>query len=173
MTGHRYDAFILSAAVDEPLAATLQTTIESLTRKSFGRRGLSVFRDRTNLKPSASIADQLATALAQSEWLIVLVSAASTRSPSVAEQIGTWMSSRPDAADHVLLVRCDETVDLSWGADGRPVAPDTFPAPLAALAEPMFVECAQRSEELDRQAAIRLVAAIRGLDPEDVPAGVR
>jgi len=165
-----FDAFISYAHADDAAAAALQSHLGRLMRRPFRRRHLVVFRDETSLQPGSSLNDRLTGALAASSWLVVLLSQASAASYWVAEEIRHWVHTHDGATDRILFVRCDATVDMRWSPEGRPLAPDTLPAPVGeyVTSEPLFIDCAERTPEWDRRAAILIASAILSKAPDDI-----
>ncbi|MCB0990945.1 MAG: toll/interleukin-1 receptor domain-containing protein [Acidimicrobiales bacterium] len=168
--GPRFDAFLSYSQTDEAIAVAFQVQMSRLMRRPFRRRHLAVFRDKTSLQPGSSLSARLEGALDASEWLIVLLSGASASSHWVSAEVRYWMSTHQGSTDRMLFVRCDESVDLRWGADGQPVSPWSLPPAVAELVtgEPLYIDCAERSPEWDRRAAILATAAVLGLSPDEI-----
>ena len=106
-----YHAFIsYSHAADGQLAPALQKGIQRLGKGVFERRALRVFRDETDLSLSSSLPGAIERALAQSDWLLVLVSASSVSSVWVNREVEIWRATR--GTDH-LHERDDHDVAIS------------------------------------------------------------
>jgi hypothetical protein len=76
-----YDAFIsYSHAKDKPIAAALQSVVQSLGKPWYRRRALRIFRDDTSLSATPHLWPTIEKALAESRFLILLASTESARS---------------------------------------------------------------------------------------------
>ena len=144
----KYKAFLSYSHRDRRWARWLHRSLESyrVPRRLVARLGLGsnrispVFRDRDELPTSASLSDAIQTALAASEYLIVICSPAAASSKWVNEEIRTFISQH--GADQVLCLMVDgseadafpETVRYQLDSDG--VITDIAAEPLAADARP-------------------------------------
>ena len=71
-----YDAFVsYSHAKDKPIAAALQSVVQTLGKPWYKRRALRVFRDDTSLSATPHLWPTIETALNESRFLILLASA--------------------------------------------------------------------------------------------------
>lgn len=120
----RYHAFIsYSHAVDLPVADALQREVRRFgvpwyrhqpsvpgTPSSGAVRPLRIFRDVSDLSASPGLWQAILTALAASEWLILMASPASARSPWVAQELAWWKAHR--SPDRILIALVDG--ELAW-----------------------------------------------------------
>ena len=87
-----YDAFIsYSHAKDKPIAAALQSAVQTLGKAWYKRRSLRVFRDDTSLSATPHLWPTIELALSQSRFLILLASAEAAASPWVGKEIAYWL----------------------------------------------------------------------------------
>jgi WD40 repeat protein len=108
-----YDAFIsYSHAADEDLAAALQRALQRFARPLHRLRALRIFRDDENLAASPDLGHEIADALSQSEFLILLASPQAAASPWVALELEWWIANR--AVDRVLI--CLTAGTIRWDA---------------------------------------------------------
>src|SRR5947209_20255035 len=70
-----YDAFIsYSHAKDKPIAAALQSVVQTLGKPWYRRRALRLFRDDTSLSATPHLWPTIEQALGQSRFLILFAS---------------------------------------------------------------------------------------------------
>jgi MTH538 TIR-like domain (DUF1863) len=101
-----YDAFVsYSHAKDKPIAAALQSVVQTLGKPWYKRRALRVFRDDTSLSATPHLWPTIETALNESRFLILLASAESARSPWVAKGVTHWLDRK--AIDTLLIAVTD------------------------------------------------------------------
>src|SRR5437764_301817 len=101
-----YDAFVSYSHVkDKPIAAALQSVIQTLGKPWYRRRALRVFRDDTGLSATPSLWPTLEQALAQSGYLILLASPEAAASPWVNKEIAYWLDHK--SADTLLIAVSD------------------------------------------------------------------
>src|SRR5262249_28748037 len=106
-----YDAFIsYSHAKDKPVAAALQSVVQSLGKRWYRRRALRVFRDDTSLSATPALWPSIEQALSQSRFLILLASPEAAASPWVDKEVAYWLGHK--SADTLLIALTDG--DLSW-----------------------------------------------------------
>jgi tetratricopeptide (TPR) repeat protein len=171
-----YDAFIsYSQAKDKPIAAALQSVVQSLGKPWYKRRALRIFRDDTSLSATPQMWPTLEAALAQSRFLILLASAESARSPWVGKEVGYWVEHK--SIDTLLIAMTDG--ELSWSADGDdfvwseatplpPVLKGKFPAaPKWVDLRPYRAGASKRDRRFAELGA-DFAAAIRGIAKEDL-----
>lgn len=97
-----YDAFIsYSHAKDKPIAAALQSAIQTLGKPWWKVRSARVFRDDTSLSASPSLWPSIQMALEQSTWLILIASPDSAKSNWVQREVEFWLSAK--GADTLLV----------------------------------------------------------------------
>ena len=139
----RYRAFISYSHVDQRAARRLHRWLEGyrLPASTIGRttargdvpRKLSpIFRDRNELPASASLGDEVATALANSACLVVLCSPAAQASRWVNQEISLFRTLQPDGVVLPILLSGEPEQAfppalLAPGADGlvrEPIAAD-------------------------------------------------
>src|SRR6478609_7698303 len=89
----QYDAFIsYSHSADGQLAPALQTGLQRLGRPWNRRRALRVFRDETGLTPNPHLWASIASALDESEWLLLLLSPEAATSKWVDAELEHWLA---------------------------------------------------------------------------------
>jgi tetratricopeptide (TPR) repeat protein len=171
-----YDAFIsYSHAKDKPVAAVLQSVIQTLGKPWYQRRALRVFRDDTSLSATPHLWPSIEQALNQSRYLILLASPEAAASPWVAKEIAHWLAHR--SVDTLLIGITDG--DLAWderASDFAWNAATPLPAMLKGrfATEPKWVDLrafradAQRRDERLRDLAADFAAAVRGMPKEDL-----
>ena len=171
-----YDAFVsYSHAKDKPIAAALQSVVQTLGKPWYKRRALRVFRDDTSLSATPHLWPTIETALNESRFLILLASAESARSPWVAKEVAHWLEHK--ATDTLLIAVTDG--ELSWRSTG-----DDFDwseaTPLPAIlkgrfkTEPKWVDVrnyrdgAPKRDRKFTELGADFAAAIRGIPKEDL-----
>src|SRR5712691_2146081 len=123
-----YDAFIsYSHAKDKPVAAALQSKVQTLGKPWYRRRALRVFRDDTSLSATPSLWPSIERALGQSRFLILLASPESAASKWVNKEVAHWLDH--NGIDTLLIgvtdgeLAWDESVgDFAW-REGMPLPP--------------------------------------------------
>lgn len=109
-----YDAFIsYSHARDKPLAAGLQSLLETLGKPWYRRRSLSVFRDDACLA-AAPLWPAIENALSHSRYLLLLASPQAAESQWVAREVEYWLANK--SVDTILIAVTSGR--LEWD-DGR------------------------------------------------------
>ncbi|MBL8728181.1 MAG: toll/interleukin-1 receptor domain-containing protein [Planctomycetes bacterium] len=135
------------------VAAQLQRDIESLTlprlpdsqlghRRRLGR----VFRDETDLSSAPSLSEVLKSALAESEHLILLLTADTKASRWVGEEVRHFIE----------LGRRDRIVPILLEGE----AADAWPNALAGLAEPLAIDARPQAGESERARRRRVVGKV-------------
>ena len=115
-----YAAFIsYSRAVDGKLAPALQSALHQFAKPWYRLRAVRVFRDDASLSTNPGLWSSIQTALAASDFFILLASPESARSEWVNKETGYWVANKPVA--HVLIVLTageivweQESGDFDW-----------------------------------------------------------
>jgi tetratricopeptide (TPR) repeat protein len=172
----QYDAFIsYSHAKDKPVAAALQTVVQTLGKPWYRRRALRIFRDDTSLSATPGLWPSIEQALAQSRFLVFLASPESAASQWVSKEVAYWLEHR--GADTLLIALTDG--DLSWDnvagdfrSAGAPALPQALKGRFAA--EPKWVDLRSYRDRPDPrdgkfiEAGADFAAAIHGIPKEDL-----
>jgi WD40 repeat protein len=109
-----YKAFVsYSHAADGKLAPAIQHGLHRFGRFWYQGRAMRVFRDETNLSASPGLWSSIETALAGSEYFIVLVSPEAALSKWVCKEVEYWVSHR--SPDTMLLILTDG--NIVWDAE--------------------------------------------------------
>ena len=91
-----YSAFIsYSHALDGRLAPALDDALERFAKPWYRRRALHVFRDETSLSANPGLWPSIETALAGSDFFILLASPEAARSPWVNREVQYWCEHKP------------------------------------------------------------------------------
>jgi tetratricopeptide (TPR) repeat protein len=171
-----YDAFIsYSHAKDKPIAAVLQSVIQTLGKPWYKRRALRIFRDDTSLSATPHLWPTIEIALSESRYLVLLASGESARSQWVGKEISYWLEHK--SADTLLIAVTDG--ELSWPPGGNDfVWSDTTPLPAVLkgkfATEPKWVdlrtyrEGASKRDRKFTELGANFAAAIRGIPKEDL-----
>src|ERR1051325_2141602 len=122
----RYNAFICySRTADLGLALKIKSALHRLANPWYRLRALTVFLDQTDLAANPDLWPTIETALAQSEFLILLASPEAAASPWVGKEVNWWLQNR--SLDKLLIVLTngelvwnDEASDFSWN-DSMPL----------------------------------------------------
>ncbi len=108
-----YDAFIsYSHAQDKPIAAALQSVVQTLGKPWYRRRALRIFRDDTSLSAAPELWPAIEQALAGSRYLILIASPEAAVSPWVDREVAYWLEHK--GIGTLLLAVTDG--DLIWDA---------------------------------------------------------
>src|ERR1700751_5932792 len=93
-----YDAFIsYSHAKDKPIAAALQSKVQTLGKPWYRRRALRLFRDDTSLSATPGLWLRIEQALGQSRFLILRASPEAAASQWVDKEVAYWLDRKgPD-----------------------------------------------------------------------------
>ena len=171
-----YDAFVsYSHAKDKPIAAALQSVIQTLGKPWYRRRALRVFRDDTSLSATPQLWPSIEQALGNSRFLILLASPDAAASPWVNKEVAFWLDTR--SADTLLIALTDG--ELAWdNAAGDFVRRERMPLPPALTgrfaAEPKWVDLTAYRDGADArdsrfiEAGADFAAAIHGMPKEDL-----
>jgi tetratricopeptide (TPR) repeat protein len=171
-----YDAFIsYSHAKDKPVAAALQSAVQTLGKPWHRRRSLRLFRDDTSLSATPSLWPSIERALDRSRYLILLASPEAATSPWIAKEVAYWLEH--NSAETLLIAITDGALrwdhaagDFAWHED----AP--LPAVLAGRFrnEPKWVDLrayragAKTSDARFTELAADFAATIQGIPKEDL-----
>jgi hypothetical protein len=146
----RYTAFIsYSHAVDGRLAPAVQGALHRFAKPWYRLRALRVFRDEASLSANPALWASIETALAGSEFFILLASPDAARSPWVQREVAYWCGHKP--TDRLLIVVTDG--EAVWDDAARDFDWDrttALPRPLAGAfdEEPRYIDLRwARSEE--------------------------
>ncbi len=171
-----YDAFVsYSHAKDKPIAAALQSVIQTLGKPWYRRRALRVFRDDTSLSATPSLWPSIEQALGNSRFLILLASPEAAASHWVNKEVSYWLDNK--GADTLLIALTDG--ELSWdNAIGDFVWREGMPLPpvLAGRfdSEPKWIDLRAYRNGADArdshfiEAGADFAAAIHGMPKEDL-----
>jgi tetratricopeptide (TPR) repeat protein len=171
-----YDAFIsYSHAKDKPIAAALQSLIQTLGKPWYKRRALRIFRDDTSLSATPHLWPTIEIALSESRYLVLLASGESARSQWVGKEVSYWLEHK--SIDTLLIAVTDGELswqpgasDFTWN-DATPLPPvlkGKFPA------EPKWVDLrgyrdgASKRDRKFAELGANFAAAIRGMPKEDL-----
>src|SRR5215831_10562431 len=116
-----YDAFIsYSHREDKPIAAKLQSVIQTLGKPWWQIRVARIFRDDTSLAAAPGLGQALENALLNSRYLIVLASPSSAASKWCEREIAVWLSAKGTktlliALTEGELVWDEHAGDFQWG----------------------------------------------------------
>ena len=185
LSDFQYSAFISYSHADEKVAEWLQRALETYrTPKHLvgqqGRHGAiaarpgKVFRDRDELPSSASLSEEIETALAQSASLIVICSPASARSRWVNEEILAFKRLGRERRILSLIVAGEPWAD----EHGRPAEEECFPLALRYALDDDGQLGDERSEVIAadlrpgkdgrRAALLKLLAGMLGVGFDDL-----
>ena len=171
-----YDAFIsYSHAKDKPIAAMLQSVIQTLGKPWYRRRAIRVFRDDTSLSATPHLWPSIEQALSQSRYLILIASPEAAGSMWVGKEVAYWLENK--SVDTLLIGVTDG--DISWDQElGDFTWPDTTPLPGVLKGrfptEPKWVDlrayraAATRRDPILTDRAADFAAAVRGVPKEDL-----
>ncbi|MGH3436254.1 MAG: hypothetical protein ACRDRN_07265 [Sciscionella sp.] len=107
-----YDAFIsYSRKLDGILAPALQTGLERFARPWYRPRALRVFRDDASLTANPSLWSSVETALASSDWLVLMASPPAARSSWVDREVAWWLEHKSPQRILVVLTEGEFTWD--------------------------------------------------------------
>ena len=169
-----YDAFLsYSHAKDKPIAAALQSVVQTLGKPWYARRSLRVFRDDTSLSATPHLWPSIEQALGNSRFLILLASPEAATSPWVDKETSYWLAH--NSVDKLLIALTDGALtwdrrDFCWSAA------TPLPASLKGKfpSEPKWVDLrAYREGASPRDArfmelAANFAAAVQGAPKEDL-----
>ncbi len=171
-----YDAFIsYSHAKDKPIAAALQSVIQTLGKPWYRRRAVRIFRDDTSLSATPHLWPSIEAALDQSRYFILLASPEAAASRWVNKEVAHWLGR--NSADRLLIANTDGA--LIWNEEaGDFDSQGCMPLPpvLAGkfVSEPKWVDLRGFRDAVNKHnarfadLAADFAAAIRGLPKEDL-----
>ena len=141
-----YDAFIsYSHARDRPIAAAVQSLMQTLGKPWWQRRKLRVFRDETSLTAEPKLWPAIEAALTSSRFLLLMASREAARSPWVEREVATWLAHMgPEQGPGRLMLALTEG-NLQWDKPGGDfVWGDSTPLPPALKGrfqeEPLWID---------------------------------
>ena len=171
-----YDAFIsYSHAKDKPIAAALQSVVQSLGKPWYKRRALRIFRDDTSLSATPHLWPTIEAALAESRFLILLASTEAARSMWVGKEVNYWLEHRD--TDTLLIAVTDG--ELAWTPGAADFAwSDATPLPAVLKGrfphEPKWVDLrayragASKRDRKFTELGADFAAAVHGVRKEDL-----
>jgi len=171
-----YDAFIsYSHAKDKPIAAALQSAVQSLGKPWYKRRALRIFRDDTSLSATPHLWPTIEAALAESRFLILLASTEAARSIWVGKEVTYWLEHRN--IDTLLIAVTDG--ELAWTAGAADFTwSDATPLPVVLKGrfphEPKWVDLrayragASKRDRKFTELGADFAAAVHGVPKEDL-----
>lgn len=173
----QYDAFIsYSQAADGDLAPAIQRGLQRFAKPWQKRSAMRVFRDATGLSATPDLWDSITAALDQTDWFVLLASPGAAASEWVNKEIEHFLSRRPDARDHILIVVTEGTCE--WDGSGFAMSSTCIPRALDGVfvREPLFLDL--RWAEADTHLNLRnadfrsviagLTSAIRGIPKDEL-----
>ena len=177
-----YKAFIsYSHAADGELAPALQSALQQFAKPWYRLRAMRIFRDKTSLSANPALWNSIETALAQSEFFLLLASPPSAASVWVRKEVEWWMQHR--SPDRMLILLTEG--ELRWAPDGSGFEADASALPPGLSTywrdEPLWIDMRSIRRERNyslraspfRGAVLDVAATLRGtpkdeLDGEDV-----
>ena len=174
-----YDAFIsYSHALDKPVAAALQSIIQTLGKPWWRRRVSRVFRDDTSLSATPGLWSSIEEALISSRFLVLLASPESAKSKWVTREVASWLECKGSGALLIALTAGELIWDEDLG-DFRPTADPPISDVLRGhfRNEPLWIDLREaraggqvlgKANQAFLSSCAGIVAAIRSLPKEDV-----
>jgi len=180
-----YDAFIsYSHAKDRPIAAALQSVMQSLGKAWWQRRKLNVFRDETSLTATPELWPSIENALIGSRFLVLMASPEAAAAKWVNLEVTTWLDHKgPLEGPRTLLIALTGG-DLVWDDQGRDfdwrLATMALPSALKGRwtsIEPLWIDLrsyreepakARRSNKEFASRAGQIAARVQGVPLEDL-----
>lgn len=171
-----YDAFIsYSHAKDKPIAAALQSVVQTLGKPWYRRRALRIFRDDTSLAATPELWPTIVRALDDSRRFILLASPEAAVSEWVNKEVLHWLDH--NSTDTLLIAVTDGA--LTWDQTaGDFAAGDNMPLPPVLAGrfanEPKWVDLRPYRSGADKrdakftELAADFAAAIHGTPKEDL-----
>jgi tetratricopeptide (TPR) repeat protein len=171
-----YDAFIsYSHAKDKPIAAALQSTVQTLGKAWYKRRSLRVFRDDTSFSATPHLWPTIEAALSQSRFLILLASGEAAASPWVGKEVAYWLEHK--SIDTLLIAMTDGELqwdgvagDFKW-SDATPLPPvlkGRFPTEPKWVDLRAYREGASKRDVRFTELSADFAAAVHGMPKEDL-----
>jgi tetratricopeptide (TPR) repeat protein len=174
-----YDAFIsYSHALDKPIAAALQSVIQTLGKPWWRRRVSRVFRDDTSLSASPGLWPSIEEALTSSRFLVLLASPEAAKSKWVAREVARWLECKgPDAL--LIALTAGELIWDEDSSDFRRTAVPPLPVVLQGRFknEPLWIDLRDaraagqvlgKANQVFLSSCASIIAAIRNLPKEDI-----
>jgi len=175
----KHAAFIsYSHEKDSNIAMALQSGLQKFAKPWNKLRAVNIFRDATNLSVTPGMWPSLEKALDESEYLILLASSDSARSPWVNQEVVHWL--RKKSCEKILIICVDgellwdsERCDYKWTED-TPL-PQTLRG--AFKHEPLYIDLRWGRSDLlrltikqidFREIIASLSATIRSIPKEDL-----
>jgi WD40 repeat protein len=162
---------------DARLGESLQSSLGRFAKPWYRLRSMRVFRDKSGLAANPALWDSIQQALTDSEYLLLLASPASAKSPWVQKEVQWWLQNR--SVDNLLIALTDGVIlwdnqagDFDWSKTVAlsEVLKGAFPAePLyadfrPARADGKYVD----SSPAYRDALLDIVAPLTGRPKEDL-----
>ncbi|MEU8953606.1 TIR domain-containing protein [Streptomyces sp. NPDC048518] len=176
--GSRYDAFLsYSHAAQGELAPAVQKALSRLAKPWHRPRALRVFHDQVSLEAGPDLWAAIESKLAHSDYLILLASPQSARSPWVRKELAYWK--QHCSAARLLIILADG--ELHWDhatGDFDPVRSTALPAELLGwfTAEPLWADLTwvEPGTQLSlqharfRQCVGTVAAAVHGISKDEL-----
>lgn len=171
-----YDAFIsYSHARDKPIAAAMQSLLQSLGKPWYRRRALTIFRDDACLAATPTLWPAIEVALSQSRYLVLLASPQAAKSQWVTREVEYWLKHK--SVNTILIAVTAGRLEWDQPADDF-VWNEFTPLPRVLKtqfrAEPKWVELhsfrrrSMRSSSRFAELGATLAAAIYGVPKDDL-----
>jgi hypothetical protein len=110
----QYNGFIsYSHAADGKLAPAVQSALHRFARPWYRLRSVWIFRDKTGLAVTPSLWETIQTALADSEYFLLMASPEAAESPWVRKEVEWWITNR--SASNLLILLTDG--EIRWDSD--------------------------------------------------------
>lgn len=173
-----YNAFIsYSHGSDLLFAPALQSALQNFAKPWYKKRNLEIFRDESNLSASPLLWHNITAALDASQFLILLASPASEKSPWVNKEVEYWLQHK--SVDTILIVLTEG--DMDWDNEHNAFlhpAQNVLPPVLdtAFDSAPFYVDMRHAKTEKDlaadnpifKKEILKLAARLHGLQPNDM-----
>lgn len=174
MSPYLYDAFISyrHLQLDKAVAKNLHTLIETYhipasIRKRTGKQKMGkVFRDEEELPLSASLSDNIETALRGSQWLIVICTPALLESKWCMQEIDYFISL--GRREKILVVLADGTPETSFPPQLRTRVVNGRTIDVEPLAAVVTAPDTRGSLKLLRREKLRILAPMLGVGFDDL-----
>lgn len=174
-----YAAFIsYSHVLDGALARGLQIGLEQFAKPWYQQRAVRVFRDNASLSANPDLWLSLETALASSDWLVLMASPDAAQSPWVDREVAWWLENKSPQKLLVVLTKGE----FVWSDDVRRGDGTSAALPPALrgafVGKPRWVDLrwlrdvkqVDQSNPRFRECVADVGAAVRGV-PKDVLVG--
>lgn len=90
----KYDALLSYAHTSKKTPQAIQNALEKLAKSLFKRKALTVLHDETNLGASPHLWADVAKALSQSNYIVLLASPQAVKSPWIEKEIKYWLENK-------------------------------------------------------------------------------